>query len=279
MDIGIFTSVFQRPSLDATLDAVLAHGLRSVQFNLECAHLPSMPDVLESAQVESIRQAFAQREMTMAAISGTFNIIHPDRQVVADGMRRLRVLAGACAQLGTEVITLSTGTRNAENMWRGHPDNGSAAAWDEMLAAMREIATIGMEYGVIMAFEPEVNNVVDSAQRARLLIDTIGSPFIKVIMDGANIFHTGELPAQDLMLADACQLLSGDIVLAHAKDLDHDGDAGHLAAGTGLLHYAQYLRELQRAGYTGPLILHGLREAQVATCVAFLRSHLQHMAA
>ena len=29
--------------------------------------------------------------------------------------------------------------------------------------------------------------------------------------------------------------------IAHGKDLDHGGDAGHLAAGTGKLDYARYV--------------------------------------
>ena len=39
------------------------------------------------------------------------------------------------------------------------------------------------------------------------------------------------------MLDEAFALLGRDIVLAHAKDLDHDGEAGHLPAGKGLLDY------------------------------------------
>lgn len=44
MKLGIFTKTFQRPTLDAKLEAVAAHGMREVQFNLSCAGLPSLPD-------------------------------------------------------------------------------------------------------------------------------------------------------------------------------------------------------------------------------------------
>jgi sugar phosphate isomerase/epimerase len=62
--------------------------------------------------------------------------------------------------------------------------------------------------------------------------------------------------------------------LAHAKDLSRDGEAGHEAAGTGLLDYDHYLALLRSAGYDGPLILHGLAERQVDGCVEFLRKKL-----
>ena len=122
-----------------------------------------------------------------------------------------------------------------------------------------------------MAFEPEVNNTVDSAQRARALLDAVGSPRIKVVMDGANIFHAGELPTMSDILKKAFDLLGNDIALAHAKDLDHDGDAGHLPAGHGKLDYPLYLSLIKQSGYAGPIILHGLGEAQIDGCVAFLR--------
>ncbi|MCB0182686.1 MAG: sugar phosphate isomerase/epimerase, partial [Caldilineaceae bacterium] len=131
---------------------------------------------------------------------------------------------------------------------------------------------IADEHGVTLAFEPEVNNVIDSPQRARRIIDELGSPRLKVVIDGANIFHQGELPHMTRILTEAIDLLGKDIVLAHAKDLDHDGDAGHLAAGTGLLDWELYLRLLRDSGYDGAIILHGLTEAQAPGCVAFLRT-------
>jgi sugar phosphate isomerase/epimerase len=277
MEIGIFAKTFMRPSLTATLDAVLAAGLRVVQFNMACAGLPSMPDTIPPELAASIRRELAARGMWMAAVSGTFNVIHPDHEERAVGMRRLRALAAVCQTIGTSVITLSTGTRDAEDMWRAHPENTSPAAWQDLLDAMRQIAAIGAEFGVMMAFEPEVSNVVDSARKARQLLDELGSPHVKVVMDGANLFHTGELPAMARILDEAFALLGADIALAHAKDLSQDGAAGHEAAGQGVLDYARYLCLLARSGYVGPLILHGLSETQVKGCVRFLQAQLAQL--
>ena len=275
MEIGIFAKTFARPTLVEVLDAVTAHRLYTVQFNLACVGLPTMPEVIEPALAAAIRQAHAQRGITMAAVSGTFNMIHPDLAQRRAGMDRLRVLAAACADLGIGLITLSTGTRNIENMWAAHPDNQSADAWADLLAAMASAVRIAEEVGVTLAFEPEVSNVVDSAPRARQLLDEIRSPRLKVVMDGANLFHAGELPQMTSILHEAFDLLGADIVLAHAKDLSHDGAAGHEAAGQGVLDYGLYLRLLHDSGYRGPLILHGLSEAQVDGSVAFLRAKLE----
>lgn len=274
MDIGIFTKTFTRPNLSGVLDAVAGHGVHAVQFNMSCAGVDEMPDTIDPALIATIRQEMTARGITMSAISGTFNMIHPNLAERQAGLRRLRTLAAACAGLGTSVITLCTGTRNMESMWRAHPDNGSEDAWRDLAVSMQEAVTIGEEFGVIMAFEPEVSNVIDSAPRARRLLDEIGSPYLKVVMDGANVFHKGELPQMTAILTEAFDLLGNDIALAHAKDLTEDGHAGNAAAGTGLLDYDLYVRLLRDSGYTGALVLHGLSEAQTPGCVEFLRTRL-----
>ncbi|MCC6699383.1 MAG: sugar phosphate isomerase/epimerase [Candidatus Hydrogenedentes bacterium] len=274
MHIGIFAKTFVRPSLEKTLDAVVAHGIRSVQFNMSCAQLPSMPDSIEDSQSEAICDALRTRGIVMAAVSGTFNMIHPDHQVRDLGMRRLHVLARACKRLGTSIITLSTGTRDPESLWRRHPDNDSPGAWADLRTGMAEALHIAGQYQVSLAFEPEISNVIDTARKARRLLDEMRSTHLKVVIDAANLFHRGELPHMAGVLREAFDLLGDSVVLAHAKDLSADGEAGKEAAGNGLLNYDLYIELLDRIGYKGPLILHSLQESEVDPSVAFLRGKL-----
>jgi len=253
---------------------VKACGLDCVQLNLECAGLTPTPEEIPSALADRIRREAAARGITLASVQGTFNMCHPDAEQRRAGLRRLGVLAETCAQFGTTRIALCTGTRDRENMWRHHPDNHLPDAWRDMTACMREAANIAQQTGVVLGFEPEVNNVVDSARKARRLLDEICSPHLKVTIDPANIFHKGELPRMREVLDEAFALLGPDIVMAHAKDLDHDGDAGHLAAGQGKLDYDHYLSLLHASQFEGPLLLHGLSEEQATGCVAFLRGKL-----
>ncbi len=274
MKIGIFESVFAGPSLAQMLDGVRASGAEAIQLNLVSAGLPAMPDEFPAARAKSIGEACSSRGISIAAVNGTFNMCHPDPAERALGLERLAVIAGAARYLGTSVVTLCTGTRNREGMWRKHPDNNLPDAWRDLVEVMASAAKIAETHDVTMAFETEVANVVDSAIKSRRLIDEIGSPRLKVVMDGANIFHTGELSRMREMLDEAFDLLGDDIALGHAKDLDRDGEAGHLAAGQGLLDYRQYIGNYRRVGYDGAIILHGLTEAQSAGCISFLRGHL-----
>ena len=275
MQIGIMSGTFDRATLEEGLDAAVNHGISCMQFNLSSAGVTKIPTRIDEDLCDKVREEMGARNIAMTALGGTYNMIHPDIQRRADGLQNLRVLAAACERLGTSVIALCTGTRDPDNMWRRHPDNDTPEAWEDLVVSMRQAIEIAEEYQVTLAFEPEVANVVDSAIKARRIIEQIGSPYLKVVMDGANIFHTGELPRMREILDEAFALLGEHIAFAHAKDLDRDGEAGHLAAGKGLLDYDQYLSLLNDVDPDIPIVLHGLSEAEVEGCVAFLREKIE----
>jgi sugar phosphate isomerase/epimerase len=272
MDFGIFAKTFVRPSLGQVLDAVVERGLRHIQFNLSSVGLPTLPAELPDIQYAAIREEFERRGLAMTAISGTFNIIHPDRRARAQGLEKLRVLAGASKALGTDLITVSTGTCNPEDLWRGHPENNSAAAWREMLDSMEQIAQVGEERGVRFAFEPEQANVVNSARKARELLDALRSRYVGVLIDPANLLDPGNILISRDVVAEAFDLVGGEIMLAHAKDISATGLLGNLALGKGVLDFAHYFRLLKSVEYSLPVIAHGFSEAEVPESFAYLRS-------
>ncbi|MDQ3863936.1 MAG: sugar phosphate isomerase/epimerase [Actinomycetota bacterium] len=274
--LGIFAKTFSRSSPEGVFDALANYDLRQTQLNMSVAGLSSLPNEIAPALADRVREAAAERNVALVAVSGTFNMIHPDAEVRRDGLRRLGVLAGACERLGTSTVTLCTGTRDPEDMWRRHPDNVRPEAWWDLLATMQEALELAEEHGVTLAFEPEINNVVDSAEKGRQLLDEMRSPRLKVIMDAANLFDAEDparrLPRSEEILEEAFGLLGGDLLLAHAKDVKRSGEM--VAAGKGDLDYDLYLKHLSRAGYGGPLVMHGLAEEEVAGSLYFLRRKL-----
>jgi sugar phosphate isomerase/epimerase len=269
---GIFAKTFARPSVEEVFDAVRAHGLDAMQFNLSVAGLASLPDSIPPELADRVRTAARARELDIAAVSGTFNMAHPDPQARASGLRRLDVLAGACGGLGTGVITLCTGTRDPEDMWRRHAGNTTTEAWQDMRATIIDAIAIAERHDVVLAVEPEISNVVDNPAAARRLLDELRSPRLRVVIDPANLFDAGDpsrrVANSEAVLTEAFELLAGDIVLAHAKDVTEDG--AFAAAGQGDVDWERYLTLLDGSGYTGALIMHGLDEADVAGSTAFL---------
>jgi sugar phosphate isomerase/epimerase len=275
MQLGIFARTFARQTVEEVFDAVAGHGLACVQFNFACAGLPSLPERIAPELLGRISRASCERGITIAAVSGTFNMIHPDPEQRREGLRKLDVVAAASARLGSGLVTLCTGTRDPQNMWRRHPDNDLDEAWRDLVATLTGALTIADRHDVALGLEPETGNVIASARQARRLLDELRSPRLKIIMDPANLLRPDDLPRMNAMLEEAFELLGADIVLAHAKELDATGHAGGLPLGSGVIDWEQYLAGLRQANFAGPIVLHGFEEAGVEASVAFIRRKLR----
>ncbi|HYY29219.1 MAG TPA: sugar phosphate isomerase/epimerase [Chthoniobacterales bacterium] len=272
LTLGLLSREFPSESLDANLDAIAGTGAVSVQFDLASAVAYTFPTELSEETVMAINAGFSERQLTLAALSGTYNMIDPDlktRALGAEGLDRVIALA---PRLGTNVVTLCTGSRDPSSMWRRHPDNDAPEAWVDLLAQIEKAVRVAEEYGVTLGVEPEIGNTINSVRKARRLLDEVKSSRLKIIMDGANIFQRGQLSNMREVLDEAFELLGSDIVLAHAKDLDKDGEAGHVPAGRGRLDYPYYMGLLRKSGFEGSIILHALNPAEAKDRLAFVRS-------
>jgi sugar phosphate isomerase/epimerase len=271
MRLGIFAKTFSRPSAEQTLQAAASAGLSAVQFNLSVLGLPTVPDAVPPEAIAATREAACRTGVELAAISGTFNTAHPDPAIRAAGVARFPVLCETAAALGIPVITLSSGSRDPQDMWRYHPDNSTEAAWSDSRDSLTALAITAADHGVTLAVEPEHANVLATAALARRMLDEIGSPALRIVFDAANLIDP-EVATPDSMRAvvtQAMSLLGGDIVLAHAKELT----AGRrpVPPGAGILPWAFIVGALAQAGFAGTLVIHGLTEPDVGRAVRNLQ--------
>lgn len=272
MRLGIFAKTFPGADPDTVLAAVANASFGVAQYNMACSGLDPLPDAIPVDVTTAIRAAVMASGVGIVAVSGTFNMIHPDPVVRAAGLRRLRVLIEAAPAMGTRLVTLCTGTRDPGDMWRAHPDNATPEAWRDLVASMADALGMAEAIGVDLGIEPELANVVSSAELARRLIDEMRSPRLRVVLDAANLFEVVPLAQQRDIVTRAVNLLADRIVMAHAKDRAADG--AFLAAGQGILDYPHYLGALRRAGFDGPLVTHGLTADEAPEVGAFLRRAL-----
>jgi sugar phosphate isomerase/epimerase len=270
--LGLLSPEFPSASLAENLDLIAATGAVGVQFDLTSAVGETFPMELSQASVEAIRGGFSHRKLRLAALSGTYNMIDPDRQAREAGAAGLRRVIALAPKLGAHVVTLCTGSRDRQSMWQRHEDNDTPEAWADLLAQVEEAVVAAENHGVVLGVEPEIGNTVNSVHKARRLLDEIRSVHLKIVMDGANIFQRGQLPNMRAVLEEAFELLGSEIALAHAKDLERDGEAGHVAAGRGRLDYPYYLELMKKSGFDGTIILHALNPTEAKDRLAFVRS-------
>ena len=224
--------------------------------------------------LRDIRAAADQAGVALAAISGTFNAAHPDpahRQTYLD---RFRHLCAAAQDLQIGIITLSSGSRDPDDMWRWHPDNATAQAWADSRTTLQALATLAEDHGLTLAVEPEHSNVVATADQAIAMLDQVGSPALKIVYDAANLLDPDgyDPAAAAAAITRDIAALGPHIALAHAKELI--ADRAPAAPGAGLLPWPLIMQTLHQAGFDGTLVIHGLPETSVPLAVTTLDAAL-----
>ena len=269
MELGIFSRTFEGPDLGAVLDKVTAHRFELVHLSLRSAGLPALPEDLDAGRCAAIRSELESRHVRLAGVSGTFNAIHPDRARRDHETTLACRLIGFAPALGTTLVTLSTGTRDPNDMWRGHPANDEPSAWSDLRYTLSRLLEAAQSAGVALGIEPEHNNVVSSAHRARRLLDEFHDEHLRIILDPANLLAPGTAHRQQNVLTEAFELLADEVAVFHAKDFTTGGDT---AAGRGLLDYALYFELMARFGREIPVIIHEVAEDDVDRARDYVRA-------
>jgi sugar phosphate isomerase/epimerase len=268
---AIFTRTYPITNTADVLSAVAQDGYAGVQFNLLSAGLASLPEILPDGLAEEVANFARSNGLLIAALSGTYNMAHPDRTVRLASRVGFANVVKAAHRMGAPVVTLCTGSRNGSDMWKHHPDNDTPAAWHDLRAELDYALGLAGATGVKLAVEPEPGNVICDATTARRLLDEVASPHLGIVLDAANLLSPDNLTHQRTVISHAVELLSDSILLAHAKDIDASGQV--VAAGDGAVDLSAFVAALRSASYDGALIGHGFSAEKTRDVARFL-THL-----
>jgi sugar phosphate isomerase/epimerase len=271
--LGIFARTFVRDTAEQVAQAVADHGFDLTQLNLSSMGGPTLPPLDDQPDYPAIGSAFAAAGVQIWGLSATYNVIHPDiRKRAADTAKAVTLIERA-GRLGVTAVTLCTGTRDPDNMWKAHPDNTSAAAWSDLLHTMAVLIPAARAAGITLGVEPEGGNVIRNADAATRLLDDLGADaeVIGIILDPANLLTPGTLPQQHRILGDAFTHLGPAVTCLHAKDVVAQGE--YSAAGQGGLDYDFILGLHRELPHQVPVIIQDSTESDVARTRQFLLDH------
>ena len=274
MQLGIFAKTFAGTDPALVLGAAKTAGYEAVQFNLACTGLPSLPDHIdnEAGVIAQIVAASVATEMSLAALSATYNMAHPDPIKRRAGLKGLETAMRVAVGAGIPLVTLCTGTRHPTDQWAHHPDNADASAWADMAVEMAQALDLAEAHNVDLGIEPEQANIVQSTADARRLITEMGSARLKIVFDPANLFEQATAEQAREIVARSVAPASGSIAMVHAKDRHADGRFA--TAGQGVVDFADLLGRIRATGFDGPLVTHGLEASEAPTVARFLRGLL-----
>ena len=274
MKIGIFSKTYDTTTAEDNFRCLARDGIFHTQFNFQSCGLAPSPEEVPEEELNRIRTAASVHGITIDALSGTFNMIDPDEEAREAGILQFEKQCRWAHALGIPVVTLCTGSKNPRSKWEWDDRNLSPSAWQDLRRTTDRLIRFAQDQDVVLGVETEASNIICTAKKARQFLDETGDPHLKIIMDGANLFHPGETGRMHEIMEEAFALLGKDIVVAHAKDLADSYDLHFVAAGEGCLDFPYYIGLLKRYGYDGALIMHGLSQEQVLKSRTFLEKLL-----
>ena len=271
--LGIFARTFRRETPREVAAAVAGAGYALAHWNFAAVGLPTLATSVDEARFTEVRQAFDGAGLGIPSVSGTFNAVHPDLELRTRQTAQAVRLIGLVPELGADVVTLCTGTRDPEDMWRAHPDNTAPAAWSELRRTLDPLLEAARDAGVRLGVEPEHGNVVRNAPAAARLLAELGDDApIGIVLDPANLLTPDTVARQSEILGAAVDLLGDRVVGVKAKDVV---TAGYSAAGAGMMNYPAVFAQLARIAPV-PVIVQDAAEDDAARVYAdLLRWHAE----
>ena len=205
------------------------------------------------------------------------NLVHPvpaTRAWNVDAVRRAMAFA---AEHGVPWVNTMAGTRDPEMaFWAYHPDNFGEAAWQDLLAAVRELLA-GTPSGVRLTLEPYMLTPLATTAALRRVLDDVADPRLGIALDPVNLIGPREYHDSAGAIERMFAALGGAIVSVQAKDhflhrLKATVQIDERVPGEGELPYAALLRAMDRVTPAPQLVIEHLREdEQIVAARDFIR--------
>jgi sugar phosphate isomerase/epimerase len=214
--------------------AVLA-ALGSRHLELRSAWDVNVVD-LDAARLDRIAALLAERGMAVSAIASPIGKV-PITDDPAGERERLRRAIAAAHRFDCRYIRLFSFYRP--------PGAAPEDVRDEVLRRMREWATTAEAAGVVLLHENEKEIYGDTPDRVRDLVESVGSPALRVAWDNANFVQVGVRP-----FTDGYAMLRPYLEYLQVKDAIAATGAV-VAAGDGDGELRETLTALRDDGYAG----------------------------
>ena len=125
----------------------------------------------------------------------------------------------------------------------------SDEVWKRLVAGTSAAAAEAERVGVDLGFHPGNRGPIDTPEQLRRIIDDVGSPRVKVILDPVNMTNHRNYYSNGDFLNHTFDLLGDDIVAAHAKDVLLDDrhlitKLDEVPLGMGGIDYDTYVERL-----------------------------------
>lgn len=152
----------------------------------------------------SLKKACTDRYLTIAMVSAGGHLTVDDDAKRAEEVDDIRKWTEVAAFMGAPLVRFFCGSGQELQA-------GGATLYAKVLAAMKQVAEFGRQYGIVMSLE---NHGGTTADQVLSLIRDVDSPFVKLTLDTGNFPPTSQVGPQTYASIERC---APHAAIAHAK--------------------------------------------------------------
>ena len=246
------------------VDAALVARVRELGFTGFATRFWDDPHTVTTNRARRVRQLFEDAGVVVTQATGYWQpLIHPDEATRRVAVRTLQEAIRLAADLGARAVLTGPGTLNKRfaalpddqrrwGAWWPDRRNHGPEPTARLIDSLREAIHAAERHGVLISLECHVISTLDSPERAREVIQSIGSPLLTVNIDPVNFIgsipefhasrerleHVEDVLDPYIVSGDAKDILLDDPVVVHLKEMP---------AGEGELDFATFLRRFEAA--------------------------------
>jgi sugar phosphate isomerase/epimerase len=167
--------------------------IREQGFNGAGFHLPGeLVDTISAEDSARCRQLFADYDVDLTQFAITYSdcLFDPDPGIRSKAVRKVVAGATLAARIGARCYLIRPGSRNPAGPWTPHRDNHTPEALALLIRSLKEIASRTGTLDVVTVVETHVISILNTPAVCRRLVESVGSPNVRLVMDYVNHFES-----------------------------------------------------------------------------------------
>jgi L-ribulose-5-phosphate 3-epimerase len=221
-------------SLDEAINGTAKAGFRYIELAAVRGYTEHLSSDMSDKQLVEVKAKLQAHGLECIALAGHSNLMS------SEGIESFAQNIGLAKRMGCKFIITATG--------EAHDDHDEIEDDAALATNLKPLLQLCEESGIMLVIETHGNNYA-TGQAVKSLVNNIGSPFLGINYDTANvIFYGNVLPYEDL------EASADEVKFIHLKDKRGAMKEWDFPAiGQGTLDFARIFSILHDAGCTAPL--------------------------
>lgn len=200
------------------------------------------PSLLTEDFARSVRRDFEETGMECAVLGCYLNLADPDPERRAATLEIYKAHLRFAAWIGAGVVGTET-YANPDSVFTDASVPESEEAFRFFTDCLRPAVRYAEETDTMLAVEPVYYHIISTPERARRMLEEIGSDHLRIILDAVNLIGPETAGRSEEIIRNAVTLLGDRVRVLHMKDftVTPEGRQEACACGLGRMRYETLL--------------------------------------